>query len=132
MPESISGTCVLLVEDREDVQAIAKMMLTRLGCSLVTVATAEAAIVVLENARSPIDVVFTDIHLAGEMSGYDLAKQITERWPKTRTIMTSGSANTQVIRGLARHEGYPVVAKPYRSNDLLGAIRQVLDRPPNT
>lgn len=129
MPASISGTKVLLVEDRGDVQAIATMMLTRLGCSVVSVATAEAAIEILDDQHASIEVVFTDIHLPGNLTGYDLAKQVTARWPTVRIVITSGSANTAVIRGAARHEGYTVIGKPYRANDLLEAIRAELGRP---
>ena len=130
MQESISGIRVLLVEDREDVRAIATMMLTRLGCSVVAVATAEAALAVLEKPGDRIQVVFADIQLPGAMSGYDLAKRISGQWPGVRTVITSGAANTQVIRGAARHEGYRVIGKPYNSSDLLDAIRQALAAPP--
>lgn len=91
-------------------------------------ATAEAAIEVLDDSHASIAVVFTDIHLPGKLTGYDLAKQITARWPEIRTVITSGSANTAVIRGAARHEGYTVIGKPCRANDLLEAIRSELDR----
>jgi len=129
MSQSISGTRVLLVEDREDVRAVAITMLTRLGCSLVAVATAEAAIKELEHADASIDVVFTDIHLPGPMSGHDLAQLTSQRWPTIRIVLTSGSADRQENGGLARDARYPVVAKPYRAHHLLEALRQVLDRP---
>lgn len=122
MQTTVLGAHVLVVEHRQDVVAIAKSMLTRLGCTFVAVTSAEAALAVLEDSTFSVDIVFADIQLPGPLSGYELAKLITARWPVIRTILTSGAADNQVIRGAARYEGYQVVPKPYLKGDLLKAI----------
>lgn len=132
MPQSIAGTHVLIVEDRADVQAIARAILVRLGCRVAAVASAREAIdrVAAATADAPIDVVFSDIHLLGEMTGLDLAAELRRRWPAIRTVLTSGTPGPVDVRQMARDGGYPVLPKPYRAQELAEAIRGLLQEPP--
>jgi CheY-like chemotaxis protein len=133
MPKSLTGTKVVVVEDRRDVQAIAQAILTRLGCQVSVVATARDALAAIDDAEgraeARFDVVFTDIQLPGGMSGLDLAATLRQRWPGIKTILTSGVAGPVDMRGLARAEGYPVLAKPYRPQQLAEAIRGLIQEP---
>lgn len=52
--------------------------------------SAEAASVVLEKAGHELTLMFTDVDLDGEMSGIELAKIATQRFPNIDVIVTSG------------------------------------------
>jgi len=130
MPQSIAGRTILIVEDQADVQAIGRAILTRLGCRVDAVASALEAIAHIEEAEAPVDVVFSDIHLAGGMTGLDLAVLLRQRWPGIKTILTSGYPGPGDVRHRARDGGFPVLAKPYRTPQLAEAIRSLLEGEP--
>ena len=52
--------------------------------------SAEAAAAVLEMAGHELTLMFTDVDLDGEMSGVDLARLATQRFPHIDVIVTSG------------------------------------------
>jgi two-component system, response regulator PdtaR len=57
----------------------------------------------------PIDILFTDINLAGPMSGETLAELAREINPRLRVVYTSGTVETPS----RRVEGSRFVPKPY-------------------
>jgi len=128
MPRSCSGTRILIVEDRDDVQAIAVAILSRLGCHVTVAQTARAALTVIESDGA-VDVLFADIRLPGGMSGLELGQMVRDRWPEIRILLTSGEPGVDDVRGAARADAFAVIGKPYRAAQLADALRQVLDSP---
>jgi CheY-like chemotaxis protein len=80
---------VLLVEDDREVSALTKELLSALGFSVTHVASAEAALGALANARQ-IDQVLSDIMMPGGVSGVQLAREIRRRYPDIPVILTTG------------------------------------------
>jgi len=80
---------VLLVEDDPEVSALTRELLTSLGFAVVHVASAEAALGALANARD-IDVVLTDIMMPGGVNGLQLAREIRRRHPGLPILVTTG------------------------------------------
>jgi DNA-binding NtrC family response regulator len=82
-----------------------------LGHQVVAVADAELAVEKL--AQRTFDVVMTDVSLPG-MSGIELAKELTKKYPKLPLVIASGygSLNTDVLMG-QRQANILVLAKPY-------------------
>jgi CheY-like chemotaxis protein len=79
----------LLVEDDREVSALTKELLSALGFSVTHVASAEAALGALANARQ-IDQVLSDIMMPGGVSGVQLAREIRRRYPDIPVILTTG------------------------------------------
>jgi DNA-binding NtrC family response regulator len=75
--------------------------------------SAEAALVVLEHHREAVAFLFTDVSLAGEMSGVELANFAKRRFPDLPIIVTSG----QLCRGLPTDAKF--MRKPWRALDVL-------------
>jgi signal transduction histidine kinase len=80
---------VLLVEDDKEVSALAREMLIALGFTVTHVASAEAALGALADARA-IDVVLSDIMMPGGVSGVQLAREIRRRYPMLPIVLTTG------------------------------------------
>jgi signal transduction histidine kinase len=80
---------LLLVEDDKEVSALTRELLTSLGFSVTHVASAEAALGALANART-IDVVLTDIMMPGGENGLQLAREIRRRHPGLTILLTTG------------------------------------------
>jgi CheY-like chemotaxis protein len=102
---------VLLVEDNSEVSLITVEYLTELGHSTVAVPAAESALQRLAERR--FDAVLTDVSLPG-MSGIDLAKQLSEQYPKLPVVIASGYGSLTLEFGLGAHRrNVFFLSKPY-------------------
>jgi PAS domain S-box-containing protein len=116
---------VLLVEDNAEVGAVAEMLLRDLGYRVVPVDSAMAALATLASGE-PIDLVFSDVVMPGDLDGLALARQIRARYPHLPIVLTSGYAKAVD----AAEAGFRILRKPYRQAVLATAIREALDRAP--
>jgi CheY-like chemotaxis protein len=95
------------------------------GLRVLEAGNAQQALDILK-AVPDIDLVFTDIVLAGDMDGYALARAIRKSHPKVKIIMTSGFPGIRFNESeLAK--SLPLLSKPYRKQDLIRLVRDVLD-----
>jgi CheY-like chemotaxis protein len=109
---------VLLVEDDNEVAALAREMVSALGFSVIHVSSAVAALGALANARS-VDVVFSDIMMPGGISGVDLAREIRNRLPNLPVVLATGYAESAA--GLKEGE-FRLLLKPYSLEALSAAL----------
>jgi two-component system, response regulator PdtaR len=109
---------VLVVEDDLLSRMNAADMIVDAGYDVVEVGNADEAIAILE-ARSDIEIVFTDIQMPGSMDGLKLARYVNGRWPPIRIIATSGSF--AVCEG-DLPEGGIFLSKPYTSGTVTSAL----------
>lgn len=113
MPESSS--LVLLVEDDPQVLDFTAELLSSGGHDVLRASSCEEALAILESGPVPGTVV-TDIGLACDGSGLDLARTVAERWPGIRLLIVSGECRPP-------REDYPEDAifftKPYARDALL-------------
>ncbi|MFZ1414993.1 MAG: ATP-binding protein [Defluviicoccus sp.] len=116
------GRAVLVVEDEAKLRKVAVTMLRQLGCEVVGVGTAAAALAHCA-AAGPIDVLFTDIELPGGMNGIELAARLRTQRPDIAVIYATGHS-TEAIS--AKPDDAAVLAKPYAWADLAHAIAGVL------
>lgn len=119
---------VLLVEDEELVRRYSTRILQDAGYNVLAVDNAVEAMKVLNKAPE-IQLLFTDIVMPGGMTGVELAIKARSLYPSLPVIYTSGHNNNAALRqgSLAPHEHY--IAKPYRREDLLALIAEVVNRP---
>jgi two-component system, NtrC family, sensor kinase len=116
------GETILVVEDNPDVKSVATAMLEQLDYRTVAVESAAAALNVLKSGL-PIDLVFTDVMLPGDLDGVALAQTIRGRYPQLPIVLTSGYA-----KALAARHGLPILRKPYQLAALAQTIRDTLAR----
>ena len=114
-----SGKNVLLVEDDDEVAALAKGMLDELGYDVMRTSTAAAALGALANGRR-IDLVFSDVMMPGSMNGVELAQVIRSRHAELPILLTSGFV--PAAQQGAEAAGIRILAKPYRLDDLATAL----------
>jgi PAS domain S-box-containing protein len=109
---------VLLVEDNPQVADVASRLLDQLGHRTRTVTSADDALSLLESGERP-ELVFSDVVMAGDLDGLDLARRIRERWPETPVLLATGYS--EAAERMPKDE-FPILAKPY---DLQGLNRAV-------
>jgi CheY-like chemotaxis protein len=102
---------ILLVEDSPEVSLITVEYLQELGHQAVAVVDAELALE--QVAQRAFDAVMTDVSLPG-MSGIELAKELTKKYPKLPVVISSGygSLNVEFLMGNAQ-SNVMVLPKPY-------------------
>ncbi|KAB8043805.1 response regulator [Janthinobacterium aquaticum] len=125
--EPLSGgqETILVVEDEEEVRRTTVELLTALGYRVLQAAHAGSAMSLIQSGI-PIDLVFTDVIMPGEMSSLQLSVAVREYLPDTQVLFTSGYAE-----GVLAHEGkldpgVNLLQKPYTPDVLSTRIRQVL------
>lgn len=80
---------VLVVEDEPLVRMFAIHFVEDAGFEVVEAADADQAVAILE-ARSDLQIMFTDIDMPGSMDGMKLARAVRDRWPPIEIIIVSG------------------------------------------
>ncbi|WP_292177368.1 response regulator [Mesorhizobium sp.] len=80
---------ILVVEDDIFIRLDIAEYLRECCCRVVEAGTAAEAIDVLES-NLPVDLVFSDIQMPGDLDGFGLARWIRQRQPGVKVILTSG------------------------------------------
>ena len=81
---------------------------------------------VLAHRHGDLDLVLLDYHLP-DMNGLDALAIFGERHPELPIVLLSGSANTQMMRQVLQAGAAGFVTKSCVSDELLRAVRSVLD-----
>jgi DNA-binding NtrC family response regulator len=103
----------LVVEDDEDQRELVSLLLEECDMAVIQCETAESAEVVLERVGESLSMIFTDVKLAGNMNGAELAELAKHRFPDLVVIVTSGS------EAPALPAGAMFMQKPWRALDIL-------------
>ncbi|MBN9562906.1 MAG: response regulator [Alphaproteobacteria bacterium] len=114
------GETVLVVEDEPDVMAMAVESLTELGYTTLTASDAASALRRLAG-DGRIDILFSDVVMPGGMSGVELVVEARRLRPGLRVLLTSGYTASVNERQVPRD--VPLLAKPYRRDDLAAKLR---------
>lgn len=117
---------VLIVDDEEELAAVAESILNGLGYTTICTHSGHEAQQVLGN-NNTIDLVFSDVVMPGGMSGFDLANIIDEEYPNVKILLTSGFTGKTKQAGLAGELTQKMVMKPYRDIELATRVRETLD-----
>ncbi|HVJ55010.1 MAG TPA: ATP-binding protein [Aliidongia sp.] len=126
LPVMIPGgtETVLVVEDNEQLRRVAMRALSGLGYRVLEAADADAASRSLE--AGPVDLLFTDLVIPGRVKGRDFAADALVRHPGLKILLTSGFPDT-VLDAAERPNGWRLLTKPYRREELARAVRDTLD-----
>ncbi len=120
---------ILVVEDSDEVLAIAREILESAGYHVSTAANGEQGLRLFEqiHPEDRVDLLFTDLVMPGGMNGLMLADAVVERDPSVSVLMTTGYNEELVING-TRARATDVLSKPYRRAELLDRVSQALNR----
>jgi signal transduction histidine kinase/CheY-like chemotaxis protein len=116
---------VLVVEDDEQVRATVIELLTDLGYRVLRASDATSALHVVESGV-PIDLLFTDVVMPGQLKSPELARLARERLPHLAVLFTSGYTENSIVHGGRLDVGVELLSKPYTREALARKIRLVL------
>jgi DNA-binding NtrC family response regulator len=94
---------------------------------VVEATNAEEAIEILNVDGDNIEVLFSDIHMPGDINGIDLARQVQQKWPWIRIILVSRHPKPDDIP-----DDVHFVEKPFDFDSLLPLLYRSEDRVENS
>jgi PAS domain S-box-containing protein len=118
---------ILLVEDDEAVRELAKIILERHGYRVLEAESSEETLSLWKTHEPEIDLLLTDINMAGGLTGVELAQQLRARKSNLKVIYSSGYIKDPAESMFRTREGAPFLQKPYHPQKLVQAVRDCLD-----
>jgi signal transduction histidine kinase len=117
---------ILVVEDDDDVRAMTAATLEELGYHTIIARDGPEALSLLRNP-GPIELLFSDYVMPNGLTGAELARAATRERPGLKVLLTSGYAK-HAQRGADGEsaDGFPLIAKPYRVEELASKIREII------
>ncbi len=116
---------VLLVEDEEDLRAMAVEWLREAGLRVLEAPDGAAALRLLHGGAR-VDLLATDVGLPGGINGRQVADAARARWPSLPVLFMTGYAGG-ALRGAALPAGMEVIGKPFALDDLTVRVRAMLE-----
>ena len=116
---------VLLVEDNAQVREVVAEVLRGLGYNIITSFNPEHAMVFIQS-QVQIDLIISDVKMPGQYTVLDMIA-LVESTTRIPIIFATGySAEIAVKEGLIEGK-YPVLFKPFATNEMAEAIREALE-----
>ncbi|MBN2452342.1 MAG: sigma-54-dependent Fis family transcriptional regulator, partial [Lentisphaeria bacterium] len=116
---------ILVVDDAPDTLEVLQRSLAAQGYATWGAADALQATEFLRT--TPVDLVVTDLKMPGA-SGIDLVRHIRSNCKHTRVMIVTGYATVESAVEAMKKGAEEYLAKPFTEEELLAAVRRVLDR----
>ncbi len=133
-PESVSKTklakeqlscCVLVVEDEEQVRALAVRFLTRMGYRVVAAMDGHDALRIVAERELRPGLMLSDVIMPG-MNGRELYDQLQQRIPGLRVIFMSGYTDDVLEKRGGMPVGAHFLSKPFTYRSMEAKIQEAL------
>jgi len=118
-----SGRSVLIVDDQADLVHVVRTILEGRGYAVDTALNGRDGVAAAEASR--YSVILTDLGMP-DISGWDVAGRVRQVHPDVPIVLMTGWAADIPPDRLREHEIQALLPKPFRSDQLLAVINQVL------
>jgi signal transduction histidine kinase len=119
---------VLVVEDNAEVRRSVTGQLAALGYAVIEADGPQAALALLRNPETRVDLLFTDIVMPGGVNGHELGGQALAIRPGLRVLFTSGYSGSALRNGDRLSAAEHFLSKPYRKEELARKLDEVFGR----
>jgi two-component system cell cycle sensor histidine kinase/response regulator CckA len=119
-----AGT-ILLVEDEDSLRKASGRILRDAGFNVIEAANGPDALELFAQGR--VDVLVSDVVMAGGLSGADLAERLRLLRPDLPVVFASGYGRDHLTRRGPLPDGTQLLRKPYPAVTLVDAVRRSLD-----
>ena len=121
------GEVVLIAEDEDSLRAVSAAALQRHGYRVFSAVNGDDALRLWAAHRDEIDLLFTDMVMPGEMTGWELASKLRAGKPGLKVIICTGYSQESDLRELDAGTRTALLRKPFDVARLLQTVRQCLD-----
>jgi PAS domain S-box-containing protein len=125
VPLAENSEVVLVVEDNAEVRELTLQRVEGLGYVALEAESGPAAVRLIKSGEH-VDLVLSDIVMAGGMSGYDLAQWVGVHAPAVKVVLTTGYAAEEARHDPTETGASPILRKPYKRAELAVALRDAL------
>ena len=119
-----NGEKILIVDDEPALRELTCEILSIANYKVLVAGDGEAALAILAN--EPVDLMISDI-IMPKMTGYELAKIVSERYPLTKIQLASGYNSEQALKDDQKALHHHILRKPFRSSQLLYTVAELLN-----
>ena len=123
----LEGQTILIIDDDDAIRSNVRDCLQHLGYKVLEAANGEAALEICEGNQAQIDLIMTDLIMPG-MGGPELSRNLADRFPNIRVLVTSGYTQDCAARRDLLQAGKPFLEKPYSVAALAAAVEEALFR----
>ncbi|VVS91116.1 PAS domain S-box protein [Desulfoluna spongiiphila] len=121
---------ILVMDDEEMVRDVVEGLLLSMGYEVLLTASGDEAVAVYRERHGgpePVDVVITDLTVAGAMGGLEAAGLIRQWDPDARVVVSSGYSNDPVMADYKAHGFCAAIVKPYTHADLMAVVAGAME-----
>jgi CheY-like chemotaxis protein len=119
--EKESG-CILLVDDEKMVQDTNRIMLEKIGYTVLTADNGQEGVEVYKKNRHKIDLIILDM-IMPKMNGLECFTEIKKISPDVKIIMASGFSSDSDVKKLKESGLISYIRKPFRISELVSVIK---------
>ncbi len=123
---STGAETILVVEDEEELRKVARRILDAAGCTVLTAADGDEALLISARHAGDIHLLLTDVVMP-RMSGRVLAQELSKTRPALKVLYMSGYADNAIVHHGVLDAGTHFLGKPFTADDLTRKVREVLD-----
>ena len=120
--EGAAATVVMLVEDEDSVRRVAGEILQAAGYTVLEAKNGKEALGLAQRKEIEVKVLIADV-IMPEMSGPEVAKELSREHPRLQTIFISGYPEN-ILRGKQAVPNAFYLRKPFSVEALMGAVEK--------
>ena len=124
LPVRREGVTLLLAEDDAIMRKLTRKMLEEHGCKVLEAVDGEAALKVISQNSTRIDLILTDVVMKG-MNGPELVLRLMDSHPEMKVVYMSGYTG-ELVAHQGLQSGIPLLEKPFTRAALLKIIDEAL------
>lgn len=119
---------LLVIEDEASVQSFLRAALERSGYQIVMASSGEEGLKLLQ--QHDFAGVVSDMRTPGEIDGADVHEWIKQHRPEMvkRMLFVTGDIVNEETAQILRRTGVPCIEKPFRVNELVSAVKEVMGK----
>jgi CheY-like chemotaxis protein len=120
------SAAILVVEDDDDVRAVAVTILRDLGYQVLTAADGAEALRLFDAHAASVELLLIDVMLPGGLKGDEVAHQLRAKRPGLRTLFMTGYTDNPVVHRDHPDDNVQLIGKPFQRAQLAHKVAEML------
>ncbi len=123
---SNSDICILLVDDEDAIRNLAALVLEGQGYRVIKAQHSDEALILLDDYKSQIHLLLTDVKMDPYLTGCELAKCVRLLRPEIGVLYISGYSNNPMVQQEIDEARAEFLPKPFTPKMLIDKVSSML------